>query len=378
MTPKQRIALRVAFLLVIISGGLLTIMLKTTPAQASCSTCTGHFYGAGNQFITATNGSIWPQHTNNACGIADAIGLVNYLDLQNGIARKFTSGSGQTTMENANQTSGASQWGYAAPTNAWGGITNLSPDFGTDPRSVTYDTKHYLPSNYDVHDFIYHWQFAHTTAPSYSTQAKEATTLLARRLEMYYAPVIAFINGGLHSVVVTGVWSTNDPNTHFPAGIQGLVFRDSEGNSTTSRQEITLNTWIGGRYASPWGVYSLWSIYYGDRYKAGDMLNTYDPDPTVGPYAPSSAYPHHWYLGFNWISRDGDSTDSVDWALNAYTKKAIKPTIPTPTPTPTVAPTPTPAPTDTPTPAPTATDTPTPAPTDTPTPAPTATDTPAP
>ena len=175
MTPKQRIALRVAFLLVIISGGLLTIMLKTTPAQASCSTCTGRFYGAGNQFITATNGSIWPQHTNNACGIADAIGLVNYLDLQNGIARKFTSGSGQTTMENANQTSGASQWGYAAPTNAWGGITNLSPDFGTDPRSVTYDTKHYLPSNYDVHDFIYHWQFAHTTAPSYSTQAKEAT-----------------------------------------------------------------------------------------------------------------------------------------------------------------------------------------------------------
>jgi hypothetical protein len=191
---------------------------------------------------------------------------------------------------------------------------------------------------------------------------------MARSIATYHAPVIAFINGGIHSVVVTGIWSNNNPFTRFPAGIQGLVYRDPQGNSTTSRQEVNIYTWIGGHYASPFGVYSLWSLYYGDRSAVGDMKNTYDPDPKVGPYTPSSAYPHHWYLGFTWISRDKDSTDSVDWALNGYTGRAIKPSLPAPTPTPTSPPPAPPTATDTPTPTPAATDTPTPTPTPTDTP----------
>ncbi len=338
MTPMQRIATRIAFLLIVISGGLLGIVLKTTPAQASCSTCTGYFYGASSLIITATNGTIWPQNTSNACGIADSIALLNYEDLQHSRARMFPNGAGQATVEKNNQTAGASQWGNATPINAWGGITNIAPDFGTDPRSVAYDVKQYAWSTLYIHDSIYRWQFAHTTAPAFATQAKEATTLLARALKIAVAPAIAFINGGVHSVIVTGVWSSNNPNTYFPAGIRGLVYRDPEGNSTTSRQEIQYNAWIGGNYASPWGVYSLWSRYYGDRSAVGDMLNTYDPEPTVGPYTPTATDPHHWYLGFTWVARDLDATDKVDWAINAYTNKVIKPTIPTPTPT--VAPTP--------------------------------------
>jgi hypothetical protein len=353
MTPKQRIAIRIAFVLIAIAGGFLTMVLTSAPSQAGCSTCYGAFYGTSTMAIKAISGTIWPQTTKNACAISDAVALVNYDYLQYGHPIRFANSSGQTTMEKNNQTAGASQWGYATPTNAWGGITNIAPDFGNDPRSVAYDVKHYASSNRYYHDFIYRWQFAHTTAPSYWSQAKEATTLMARSMETYHFPIIAFINGGVHSVVITGIWSNNDPNTHFPAGIQGLVYRDSEGNATTSRQEVSIYTWIAGQYASPFGVYSLWSHYYGDRNTTGDMKNTYDPEPTVGPYSPSSTYPHHWYLGFTWVSRDSDATDSVDWAINAYSKKIIKPATPAPTPTSAPTSTPTSVPTSAPTAVPT-------------------------
>lgn len=323
MTSKQRIATRIAFLLIAISGGLLGIVLKTSPAEASCASCTGTYYGATSLIVNATSGTIWPQTTSNACGIADAIAFLNYQYLQHSMPNKFTSSSAQTMIMNANQTAGASQWGDATPTNAWGGITNIAPDFGTDPRSVAYIAKNYGWSTLYIHDAIYRWQFAHTTAPSYVTQAKEATTLFAKAMANYHAPIIAFINGGLHSVIVSGIWSYNNPNYYFPAGIQGMVYRDSEGNSTTSRQEITINTWLGGNYASPFGVYSLWSLYYGDRYAVGDMQNTFDPEPMVGPYTPTDTNPHHWYLSFNWVTRDNRSADSLDLALNAYTNQPM-------------------------------------------------------
>lgn len=373
MTRHQRIAARVALVLIIISGGLLSIVLSSPTTEAGCSSCWGTFYSASSNATRAISGTIWPQRTKNACGIAAAIGLINYDRLQFGHPLMFPNSSGQAAVMSANQTAGASQWGYATPINAWGGVTNIAPDFGTDPRSVAYDVKHYASSIRSFHDTIYRWQFAHTSAPSFWNQAKEATTLMARSLATYHEPIIAFINGGIHSVVITGIWSSNNPKTHFPAGIQGLVYRDPLGNSTTSRQEINLNSWIKGNYASPFGVYSLWSRYYGDRYAIGDMKNTYDPEPTVGPYTPSSTYPHHWYLAFTWVTRDGNTADSVDWAINAYTGKAIKPSIPTPTPTPTSPPSPTPTPTE----APTATPTPAPSPTATDTPSPTPTNTPA-
>ncbi|HEU4785727.1 MAG TPA: hypothetical protein VFS83_20470 [Ktedonobacterales bacterium] len=368
MTPRQQIAARLAFVLIAISGGLLGIVLTSPQTQARCTICTGAFYAASSRAVTAISGTIWPQRTSNACGISDAIALVNYEYLQIGHPLRFPNSSSQITVERGNQTTGASQWGYARPTNAWGGITNIAPDFGTDPRSVAYDVRHYTWSALAFHDAIYRWQFAHATQPSFKTQALEATTLMARSMATYHTPIIAFINGGLHSVVITGIWSSNNPLTHFPAGLQGLVFRDPLGNSTTSRQEINVSSWIGGNYASPWGIYSLWSRYYGDRYTVGDMRNAYDPEPTVGLYKPSSAYPHHWYLGFTWVARDGNTGDSVDLAINAYTKKVIRPSLPAPTPTATATATATPIPTA----APTATATPEPT-TD---PSPTPTDTP--
>lgn len=332
MTPRQRIATRLAFILISIAGGFLGIALIHSTSRAVCSGCganfSGTFYGAQESLVTqAIGGTIWPQVAGNGCAVADAVAMVNYDYLAAGKALRFPDSTGQSAIAQDNQTNGASVWGHATPTNAMGGITNIAPDFGNDPRSVAYDIMHYDWNTIQHHDWIYRWTMAHSTKPSFAQQAEEATTLVARALENWPAPVVVFINGGLHSVVLTGIWSTNDPRTSFPANIQGLVYRDSEGNSTTSRQEISLSTWIGGKYSNPFGTYSLWSLYYGDRYAVADMKNTADPEPTVGLYKPNSVHPHHWYVGFTWVRWDTTGTTNAiltdailtpDWAFDAY------------------------------------------------------------
>lgn len=324
MTPRQRIAIRLAFALIAISGGLLAIALTHTNTEASCSSCTGTYYGVNETRMSqAIGGNIWPQKLSNACAISDVIGLINYDYLKAGKSLRFPNSAYQTTVESYNQTSGSSEWGYATPTNQVGGVTNIARDFGNDPRSAANDVQHYHIGSSAVHDYVYRWQFADRFQPSYSQQVLEATTLLVRGLENTQEPAIVFINGGLHSVLVTGAWSSNNPNAHFPANIQGLVYRDSEGNSSTSRQEIPISTWIGGHFSNQFGVYSLWSLYYGDRTKIGDMRNTLDPEPVVGPYKPSTKYPHHWYLGFTWIQHDSITAYNADWAINAYTNRVM-------------------------------------------------------
>lgn len=318
MTSKQRIAIRLAFILIAVSGGLLALAMTHTSSDASCSTCTGTFYGAYETLMTkAIGGNIWPQATSNGCAVTDTIGVVNYDYLRFGHPLRFINKDSQTIVQKDNQIAGSSQWGRATPTNDWAGVTNIAPDFGNDPRSVAYDISHYDLVGIHWHDYIYRWQFAHSTQPSYSQQVREATTLVARELENWKEPVVVFINGGLHSVLVTGVWSSNNPNTNFPANIQGLVYHDPEGNATTSRQEIPINTWILGNYANPFGVYSLWALYYGDRSSIGDMQNAFDPEPTVGIYKPTSTHPYHWYRGFTWVARDSNSANDADWAINA-------------------------------------------------------------
>jgi hypothetical protein len=325
MTPRQRIAIRLAFALIAISGGLLAIALTHTNTEASCSTCTGTYYGVNETLMNkAIGGTIWPQTLSNACAVADVVGLINYDYLKAGESLRFSNGAYQTSVEDYNQTtSGISQWGYATPINQVAGFTNIAPDFGNDPRSAANDVQHYHIGSSAVHDYIYRWQFTHRIQPSYAQQAQEATTLIVRGLENTQRPAIVFINGGLHSVLVTGAWSSNDPNTHFPANIQGLVYRDSEGSSSTSRQEIPISTWIGGHFSNQFGVYSLWSLYYGDRFTIGDRRNTLDPEPTVGPYRPSTRFPHHWYLGFTWVQHDSITAYNADWAINAYTNRVM-------------------------------------------------------
>ena len=80
MTRKQRIATRIAFILITISGGLLAMALThTTTTEASYSSFAGTYYGVNETLMNkAIGGTIWPQATSNACAISDIIGLVNY------------------------------------------------------------------------------------------------------------------------------------------------------------------------------------------------------------------------------------------------------------------------------------------------------------
>lgn len=317
-------AIRIACVLIALAGGLLTTALTRKSSEASYTAFSGTFYGAYESLMTqAIGGNIWPQATSNACAITDSIGVVNYDYLRWGFPPRFINSDSQSLMEKANQTLGASQWGHSTLINQWGGVTNIARDFGNDPRSVAYDISAYNIKGTYWHDYIYRWQFRHATQPSFWQQAREATTLVARNLENFKDPVVVFINGGLHSVLVTGVWSTTNPNTSFPANIQGVVYHDPEGNATSSRQEVPISTWIGGGYANPFGVYSLWSLYYGDRFSRGDKLNAFDPEPMVGPYTPNSSNSVHWYLGFTWVGRDTNSGYSPDWAFNAISNHVM-------------------------------------------------------
>ena len=324
MTPKQRIATRIAFILVALAGALMTTVLTQKSSEASDTAFSGTFYGAYENLMTeAIGGNIWPQATSNACAVTDAIGVVNYDYLRWGFPPRFINNDSQSIIEKENQVLGSSQWGRATPINPWGGVTNIAADFGNDPRSVAYMTSFYGVKGTNWHNYIYRWQFAHSSRPSFWQQAREATTLVARNLENFREPVVVFINGGLHSVLVTGVWSTSNPNTSFPANIQGVVYHDPEGNATSSRQEVPIDTWMTGNYANPFGVYSLWSLYYGDRSTRGDKLNVFDPEPKVGIYTPTSANPQHWYLGFTWVARDNNSGYNADWAFNAVSGQVM-------------------------------------------------------
>lgn len=283
--------------------------------------------------IESIDNGIWPQAPgSNACGVENAIAMANYDSINKGQTQPFTNSSAQTTVEHNNQTqtSGESQWGYATPKNTWAGYTNIAPDGGTDPRSVAYMAWNYTIANTFYHDYIYRWTFAHAgqIPPPFSQQVLEATTKLGVALEQYSEPVSVAINGGMHLVLVTGLWSATDPMTSFPAQIQGLVYRDPEGDYSSDREEIDYSVWAGGNYGSglgnQFGTYSLWSLYYGDKYAVGDGLNTFDPEPSVGPYA--GAGKKHWYGGFTWIRLDNNYTNgqwSPDWAYNSINGQQI-------------------------------------------------------
>jgi hypothetical protein len=232
--------------------------------------------------------------------------MTNYVDEDQNFPLRFTSQSQQNNVVSDNSLYLAeSQWGYLIlPGNNVAGKTNISLDFGTDPRSIAYMAWNYTPANNFFHNEIYRWQFVHITQPSYAQQVLEATTNMGAGIEEFGEPVSVAINAGEHSVLVTGVYSTDNVLLNFPAGITGVTYRDPQDGS---HQTVDLNEWTNG---VPYG-YSLWSQYYG---------NPNDPEPGIGPYAPG-ARQVHWYQGFNWISRDNyyaNGQYSPDWAFDSY------------------------------------------------------------
>jgi hypothetical protein len=335
MTHAQRVALRLSAVLLCVAASLLGSAWRgdagvalAAPATQVAPAAVASFYGADTTWTMNAIKAIWPQGRGPFCGIETSLAAVNYDDEVHGVAMRFRSTSSQNTVAAANQTSGASQWGYPTPKSACGGVTNISRDTGTDPRSIAYMTWNYTPNNTFYHDYIYRWQFANRSAPSYYNQVLQATTSMARGLETWHEPLTAQINGGLHSVLVTGVYSYNDPASNYPAQIASVVYRDPMASPTVSRFQVSIGTWAAGHFSTPYGVYSLWSLYYGDRYAVGDRKNTSDPEPAVGIYVPNASHPVHWDLGFTWIQRDNNWANgswNPDWA---FTSTGVRMTAP--------------------------------------------------
>lgn len=316
----QHVAFQLSLTLLTVAGALLVTLWSGLASAPTAHAATATFYGADTtRTINAIN-AIWPQYSGPYCGIATAEAAVNYDDEVHGVAMYFRSRTTQNTVAAANQRAGASRWGYATPVNRYAGITNIAPDYGTDPRSIAYMTYTYTPNNTYFHNYIYRWQFSNATQPSFYTQVQQATTSFARALTTWHEPVNVTINGGLHSVLVTGVYAYNNPATYYPAQIASVVYRDPGAWPSVSRFQVDFSTWAGGSFSTPFGVYSLWSLYYGDRYARGDGRNTSDPEPTVGIYRPYSGRPIHWFRGFAWIQRDShyaNGTYSPDFAYTS-------------------------------------------------------------
>jgi hypothetical protein len=334
MTSAQRMALRLSAVLLLLASAMLVTAWRQdsresdADAAAAAPAAVATFYGADTTWTNNAIKAIWPQRSGPYCGIAAALALVNYDDASRGLALRFTSASAQSTVAAQNQTAGASQWGYPTPKSPTGGMTNISRDTGTDPRSIAYMVWNYTPNNTYYHDYVHRWQFANSSKPSYSTQVLQATTSMARALETWREPLIAQINGGLHSVLVTGVYSYNDPARNYPAQITSVVYRDPMAGPTVSRFQVSIGTWTSGHFSTPYGIYSLWSLYYGDRYAIGDRANPADPEPAVGVYKPTASNPIHWNLGFTWIQRDNNYANGAwnpDWA---YTSSGARLTAP--------------------------------------------------
>lgn len=275
--------------------------------------------------VEATIG-IWPQpSSSNYCGVETATGMVNYDALNSSasmpLPANYRNGQGPVsaiTADNQSQSSPTvSHWGHATYTNYTGGYSNIAADFGTDPRSVAYMAWNYSINNRWYHDYVYRWQFASATAPDMPTQALDATTLMARGLEAFGEPVVAFINSGAHAVLVSGVYSYSDPNNSFPAQIDELSIRDPMGTPSysgtdTSHFFVSPDQWTryGGNNGLGWH-YDLWTQYYG---------NSKDPDPSVGIYSGA-----HWSGGYTWVQRDNNTSNATspgewdpDWAFNGY------------------------------------------------------------
>lgn len=326
---KRSVALRLAVALLVVSAALWLGMPQQT-AQArhrrvihrtSHHTPT-YYYGANATMTARAIAKIWPQMSGAYCGISTAMAMVNYEDEVRHLPMRFTSRNDQAAIATANQTSGASQWGYATSsslsggstpgTNAYGGITNIAPDFGTDPRSIAYVAATYAPQEpaSPYHDYIYRWQFANQSAPSFTTQVQQATTSLARALSTWHEPISVTINAGKHSVLVTGIYTSGSATKTYPATIKSVVFSDPMSAPKVSRFQVSFATWAGGHFATPSGIYGLWSAYYS---------STLDPEPTVGPYVLTADAPEHWYGGFTWIQLDGNSGSDVISPDYAYT-----------------------------------------------------------
>ena len=266
-----------------------TATLTATPASPYVLDVTGAAAAAG-----------WPQQFSNWCGVA-TIGLVaNYLG---------SSISQSAILGILNDPNNQSRWSYPAPSSAYWGpyvATDISGDFGTDPRSLakgmTVATGRLYHVKVDVNG------------------AWDTTVHIVHDMLTARQPISVFVDHGMHSVIVSGVEATGDPLSN-PNSITAIHVWDPGGGvnrvgiQSTQHAVVPINTWLSGAIA--WsGSFYLASPYAANIYQGRAL----DPDPAVGPYAYKAAAGNHLWIGHNiYISPLASNETaglSPDWELN--------------------------------------------------------------
>lgn len=262
----------------------------------------GSSYGADRYSMqAAATAAQWPQQNKLWCGVATVAAIAQYM--------KVTSATQSSVASYLSSPASASIWktpGQAA--GYWGpGFTaDISRDFGTDPRALAAALHNATGKSY--HQVI-------DLSNSY-----EASVTLADDIVNSGQPVSVFVDHGLHSVVVSSVFATDNPVTD-PASITGFEVWDpawnilSTGIQPYEWVDISLNTWITST------VY--WGRSYNVNYDPTDGY-TYDPNPAVGPYAYSapslglgaSLWAGHYVYIRPDASGSAASGVSPDWAFN--------------------------------------------------------------
>jgi hypothetical protein len=256
---------------------------------------------------TATND--WYQHQGNWCGIANirAIQVYDWL-YYNGGAPKWDN-SQEAIHNRLNSTT--SPWG------AGGGYvkTNISRDFGTDPRAIAYGAWYDTPVSTSSQPYWFHNWIYRTSS---TTATYDFASDFGRNTVSHNDPISVTIDGAYHSFVVDGVWATSDPSY----------------SGATIRSIDTWDPWLNHANNSVDGTHpynqfqnQVWSLtdWTTNRIMWGQPYNTFngsDPEPDTPNhyYVPPfpGGYTHHWDTYYITIEQDriNDASTSHDYAID--------------------------------------------------------------
>lgn len=312
-------------------GGFPTSTAQAAPGTTNATGLT--YYGAdistnGGMAIATgvqpsnnrpTNGP-WPQYARNYCFLAVVQAISNYAYWKQGYAIEFPSQINQGPADDiaSDATSGANGTAWqilydmqnymippGGPVPAPTGFTlaNSSRDFGGDPRAQAYAVSYEVPAQYYFHQYIYH---SGITAATYG---------LARGVAISHwdgtTPEIAIVNHALHSVVIAGVWASDNPAVVSNATIDSFaVYNPWDQN---------WGTYLNGAYYARVS-YSEWTTnawWWGQPYNSNSGQ---DPDPVIGIYqagaGTSNPNAHYWIGNYVSIQRDDDAVDNANYSIN--------------------------------------------------------------
>ncbi len=288
--PRTRIWIGLAVTLIVLASSAVAVHV-VLPAHA-LPRATAE-YGASDAAVqTATDNAGWPQQANNWCGIAAIAATAQF------VSKSVT----QSNVANYLQTQASeSEWGTPPQV---GGVppfvADIAADGGTDPRAMAAGLVNATGQSY--HQWVGFFG------------AYDATMHLIQDVVRTQQPVTAVVLHGLHLVLVSAVYATDNPATN-PSSVTSLVIWDPGYGSPYGSVQgarmvvVPINTWL----TSP--------NYWGQPYSPNFFGSIpYDPDPSVGPYTYDPAHganAHLWIGQFVYLHPDTTSDPSnginLDW-----------------------------------------------------------------